>query len=247
MQSSKHYKKSSITEALIDIRVDASSEAEIPTLKNIQQSILSQYPVDEEIIEIQGQFEGGSNITATATASQAVVGYRFISHDMKQIFQARLNGFTFSRLAPYERWENLQNEAQRLWDIYRAVIKPKNVNRVAVRYINKLDLPLPMNDFKDYLRTLPEVSPDLSQGLSDFFMQLQIPQEDIGGMLLLNEVIIPPSGDDLVSMVLDIDLFCNVNFPGDGIAHWDLLEKFRVRKNEIFEACITDKTRELLK
>jgi uncharacterized protein (TIGR04255 family) len=247
MQSSKYYKKSSITEALIDIQTSTSSEAAISNLKNIQQSIMSHYPVCEEIIEIQGQFEGGPNITATATASQAPIGYRFSSHDMKQIFQSRLNGFTFSRLAPYERWENFRNEARLLWDIYQAAIKPKKVNRVAVRYINKLDLPLPMNDFKDYLRTLPEVSPDLSQSLSDFFMQLQIPQPDFGGMLLLNEAIIPPSGDDLVSMVLDIDLFCNVDFPGDGIAHWDLLEKFRARKNEIFEACITDKTRELLR
>lgn len=247
MQSSKYYKKSSITEALIDIRIDASSEAEIPNLKNIQESILPQYSVGEEIIELQGQIQGGYSITATATASQALIGYRFFSHDVKQIFQARLNGFTFSRLDPYEGWEDFRNEARRLWDIYQAAIKPKNVNRVAVRYINKLDLPLPMNDFKDYLRTVPEVSPDLPQGLSDFFMQLQIPQPDLGGMLLLNEAIIPPSGDDLVSMVLDIDLFCNEIFPGDGIAHWDLLEKFRGRKNEIFEACITDKTRELLK
>lgn len=247
MQSSKYYTKPSITEAIIDIQIDASSDAGIPNLKKIQQSILTEYPIGQEIIEIQGQFEGGPNITATAMATQTPVGYRFSSDDKKQIFQARLNSFTFSRLAPYERWENFRNEARRLWDIYQTAIKPNSVKRVAVRYINKLDLPLPMNDFKDYLRTLPEVSSDLPQGLSDFFMQLQIPQPDLQGMLLLNEAIIPPSGDDLVSMVLDIDLFCNVDFPGDGIKHWELLEKFRVRKNEVFEACITDKTRELLK
>ena len=32
-----------------------------------------------------------------------------------------------------------------------------------------------------------------------------------------------------------------------GDDHWRLLETFRIRKNEIFEGCITDKTRELLK
>lgn len=78
-------------------------------------------------------------------------------------------------------------------------------------------------------------------------MQLQIPQEDLEGMLLLNEAIIPPPGDNIVSVLLDIDLFCTVNFPGNENTHWNLLEKLRIRKNEVFEACITDKTRELVK
>jgi uncharacterized protein (TIGR04255 family) len=94
---------------------------------------------------------------------------------------------------------------------------------------------------------VPEVSPDLPQGLSDYFMQLQIPQEDLEGMLVLNETLMPPPEDNVVSVLLDIDLFCEVNFPGDKNAQWDLLEQLRVRKNEVFEACITDSTRRLLK
>jgi len=245
MQPPKHYTKTSITEAVIDLRVEIPSEVTLSTLRSLQSSVESHYPVCEDVVAFQGQFQAGLSIAATA--SQSLIGYSFSSSDKKQIFQVRLDGFTFSRLAPYERWESFRDEARRLWDIYQVAINPKSVNRVAVRYINRLDLPLPFNDFKDYLRTVPEVSPDLPQGLSDYFMQLQIPQEDLQGMLVLNETLMPPPEDNVVSVLLDIDLFCEVNFPGDKNAQWDLLEQLRVRKNEVFEACITDRTRRLLK
>ena len=78
-------------------------------------------------------------------------------------------------------------------------------------------------------------------------MQLEIPQEDIGATLVLIEALIPSSKDNFLSVLLDIDLFSNVDFASNDDKHWSLLETFRSRKNEIFEACITDKTRELLK
>lgn len=244
MQQSRHYTKASITEAVIDLQVEVPSEVTLSTLKNLQRSIELEYPVCEDMVTFQGQFQVGPSLAATA--SQSPIGYRFSGSDRKQIFQARLDGFTFSRLAPYERWESFRDEARRLWGIYQVAISPKTVKRVAVRYINRLDLPLPLNDFKDYLRTVPEVSPDLPQGLSSYFMQLQIPQEDLNGMLVLNEATLPPT-EDVVSVLLDIDLFCQVNLPSVENAQWDLLEKLRVRKNQVFEACITDNTRRLLK
>lgn len=141
----------------------------------------------------------------------------------------------------------LRDEARRLWDIYQTATNSETIIQVAVRYINRLDLPLPFNDFKEYLLTIPEISPKISQGLSDYLMQLQIPQEDIRAMLVLTEALIPPLNHDVVSVVLDIGLSSNVTFSGKMDEHWSLLETFRIRKNEIFEGCITDKTRELLK
>lgn len=246
MELQKHYKGAPITEALIDLRVELPSEVAVSTLKEIHHSVRSDYPMCEDMVMAQGQFQTGPSVAAIAT--QTHIGYRFSSGDGKQILQVRLDGFTLNRLAPYERWESFRDEARRLWEFYYAVANPKNINRVAIRYINRLDLPLPLSDFKDYLRTVPEVAPDLPQGLADYFMQLQIPQEDLEGMLVLIEALIPPpveKAGQVVSILLDIDLFCSVILPGNGESQWKLLEKLRVRKNEVFEACITDKTREL--
>ena len=102
-----------------------------------------------------------------------------------------------------------------------------------------------MVDLKDFLRTVPEVSPDLPQSLNGYFMQLQIPQEDIQAMVILNQAIIPPSNPDVTSILLDIDvskesyLLLEDDF-------WEDLEILHTKLDLVFESCITDKVRELI-
>lgn len=246
MEAKISYTKIPITEALIDLRIKTPVSGGLTSLDDFGHQIQVEYTKLDDIVHVENQINFGQGV-ASASANQTVVGYRFLSPDGKQIVQARLDGFSLSRLAPYQTWEALQSEARRLWDIYQTATDSEVVSRVAVRYINRLDLPLPFNDFKEYLLTLPEISPKISQGLSDYFMQLQIPQEDIEATLVLTEAIIPPSRNDMLSLLLDIDLSSNVNFSSNSDDHWRLLETFRIRKNEIFEGCITDKTRELLR
>ncbi len=244
MQSRKHYSRPPITEAVIDLRVELPDEVTLDTLKRLHLNVEADYPNRQEFLIIQGQMTAGASVGATA--SQTQVGYGFSSRDQKMFFQARLDGFSFSRLAPYDCWEAFRDEAQRLWSIYRSATQPKAITRQAVRYINRLDIPLPIGDLKDYLRTVPEVSPDLSQGLSGYFMQLQIPQEDINGMLVLNEAIAPPLQPDVVSVILDIDLFRERNISDDEAGIWEFMEQLHARTDRIFEACITERTRELI-
>lgn len=247
MKPHRHYKKAPIIEALIDLRVEFSSDVTLSTLRKVQSDTESDYPLSEEITLAQTEFQVGSSVTAIA--SQSTVGYRFYSSDRKQILQARLDGFSFSQLEPYHTWNSLQNEAKRLWKIYADATQVSAIQRVAVRYINRLDLPFDSSgllDFKEYLRTVPEVSPDLFQGLKDYVMQLQIPQEDLEAVLNLTEAMLPSTDNHTISVLLDIDLFSFVKLPAASSSTvWEILEKFRTRKNEVFEACITDKTREL--
>jgi uncharacterized protein (TIGR04255 family) len=241
----KHYSRSPLTEAVIDLRVKLSREVELETLASIQSVRKKDYPTRQDRIALQGQFTTDPK-APPATASRTHIGYSFTSIDKRQIVQARLDGFAFSRLAPYESWESFRDEARQWWDTYRTVTKPEEVIRVAVRYINRLDLPLPLEDFTDYLRTTPEVSPDLPQLLSGYFMQLQIPQEDLRGMLILNQTIVPPPNPQTVSILLDIDLFRESDIPREENELWDFFEQLRVRKNEVFEACITEQMRGLI-
>lgn len=242
-----HYTKAPIKEALIDLQVDLPPEVRVSTLQEIRDHIAPEYSQSEEIMTFQ--------IEAIADAPPKIhnshVGSRFFSVDKTKIVQARLNGFTYSQLAPYENWETLRNEAKRLWTLYKEVANPRLIRRVAVRYVNQLDLPFPFHDFKDYLRTVPEISPDLPQGLSDYVMQLLIPQPDLDASLVLRTGIVPPpnsaSAGKVVSVALDIDLFCETSLDPDEEKCWDVLEKFRIRKNEIFNACITDKFKELIR
>ena len=237
------YENAPITEALIDIRVELPASVTPSKLESMHSQVNDRYPGKGSRVYMEGEFSAGQQVGAVA--KQKLMGFGFNSEDGRQLCQARLDGFTFSRLKPYGTWLELRTEARRLWDIYRSITKPTKINRIAVRYVNQIDIPIANIDYKDYFRTTPEVSPDLPQGLSGFFMQLQFPQPDFGGMLILNQTAIAPATPDSHSVILDLDVFKQESADISDADVWNLLEILRQRKNDFFEGCITDRTRQL--
>lgn len=238
----KHYRRPPITEAVIDLRVVLPNPV-ISDLERVRSGDESSYPTVELINVATGKMQVGVAVTASATTKQT--GFLFRSADGKLIQQARLDGFTLSRLAPYQSWDDFCGEARRLWAIYRSIARPSAITRAAVRYINRIDIPLPMNDFGDYLRTVPQVSPALPQALAGYFMRLLIPLDDVKSQAVVTETLIEPAAPDLVSVVLDIDVFRTEDLPSEEAELWAMFEKLRGAKNKVFEGCITAKAREL--
>jgi uncharacterized protein (TIGR04255 family) len=246
MQERQHYSKAPITEAIIDLRGILPSDITLSNLHGLTSYLECDYPYRENAVRVESQVTAGASVGASANQTQ--VGYVYSSDDGKQILNAGLMGFTFSRLAPYDRWETFRDEARRLWEIYCQMVRVEKLNRIAVRYINRIDIPLPFDDFKIFLRTVPEVSPELPQGLSGYFMQLQIPQPDIAAMAVINQAMMPPQipNSNSISVILDIDIFQDqVMFSTD--TFWTSLELLHTKLDTVFEACITDQTRELIK
>lgn len=245
MNEFKRYLRAPILEAVLDIRIPLRDDVRLETLARLGAEVGNSYPTRKDRLQFESELTMGAEVAAASTR-RSQLGYVFFSIDERQSFQVRKDGFTFSRLAPYTGWEAFSSEARKLWEHYRSVVPVDTITRLGVRYVNRLDLPLPIGDFKDYLRTVPEVSPDLPQGLSGYFMQLQIPQEVIGGMLVLNQAMLPPSAPNVASVLLDIDLFRNVDVPSEDEAIWEFFKQLRACKNHIFEACITEKAKELI-
>lgn len=241
----RHYAKAPIKEAIIDIQIENSPSLTLANLEKVEISPPPGYAARQKVMmgQLHGQMEGG---VLTATAKQDQIGHALVGGEGKHVVQFKVNGFTFSRLAPYQTWQQFRNEAKTLWESYRQIVGMLPVVRVGLRYVNQLDIPTPMRDFRDFVRLYPEVSADLTQGLAGFFLQVQIPQEDLGSMAILNEAMVPPSRPDVASVVLDIDVFKQGFKPESDDEVWNVLEEFRVRKNLIFEGCITNKTRELI-
>ena len=65
-------------------------------------------------------------------------------------------------------------------------------------------------------------------------------------MLLLNEHLVPEPEPDAGSIILDLDLFRLVDMPVEDVVLWEAFEQLRHRKNQVFEACITERTRRMI-
>ncbi len=248
MQVQKHYSKAPITEAIIDLKVTFPEDFSADTFAGIYDHIHDRFPTMEPMYTGIGSFVFQPGSSITVNTDQQHNGFLFKSEDSLKLFQATLNGFTFNRLAPYQSWEEFSGDAKYLWRIYKDICKPTQVIRAAIRYINQLVIPIEgLVDLQDYLQIVPEVTSNLPQKtLSSFFMQLQIPQDDLNCMLIINETLAPATNSETINIILDFDLFRQQNWQNDDENIWRFLEQLRHRKNQVFEASITDKTRRLI-
>lgn len=247
------YSNAPIVEAIIDLRVTQAQGFSIDDLEAIQEMVVDRYPNQESEYVYSGQFyveEVGNPLQTEATHQHN--GFRFTSKDGQQTLYTRLDSFAFSVRAPYDYWEPFRDEAHRLWNLYRSIAEVEGITRAAVRYVNQIDFPEGV-EIEDYFRTYPEVSPALpNEGtLGGFFMQLQLWQEDLHCWLVVNEGTAPPLDPGTVSILLDFDLF-QERFEepwraDEDAAVWEFLEQLRVRKNEVFEASITEEMRRLIR
>lgn len=95
-------------------------------------------------------------------------GVFFTSEDDKQTAQLRVDGFTLNRLKPYPNWDDLFSQAKMLWTLYIGVAQPVAVTRLALRYINHIQLPRETEDLSRYLRVPPQVPAELPQDVGAF-------------------------------------------------------------------------------
>ena len=234
---------SPITEALVDIRVKLPPQADVNKIDSMYELIKGRYPKKQEqrMSEIKIELKPGEELAKQLTK---INGFRYLSSDEKEIAQARMDGFTFNKLFPYTKWEDLRNEAHRLWLIYREIASPDLVTRVALRYINNLKIPMPIKDFDEYLVCPPRVPDELPQGVSSFLTRVIIHEPSIDANAVITQALESVVGD-IVPIILDIDVF---KFRPEGIEEndiWSTLENLRILKNRIFFASITEKLKEM--
>ncbi len=116
---------------------------------------------------------------------------------------------------------------------------------MALRYINRIEIPLPIRDFKDYLLTIPQIAPNLPQALAHFIMRLVVPNPEIGATAVINVVMDQSSSAKFQPIIFDIDVFKIMNHPGNSEEIWQDFDQLRIFKNEIFFNSITDRAKEL--
>ncbi len=233
-----------ITEALLDIRVKLPEKRALADLKVFQDHIKDRFPGRKERKFLMSALHLAPEPSARVSASGSD-GYLFESPKEKKIVQARLDGFTFNKLKPYENWESFCSEARELWALYFKIANPTKVTRIALRYINRIEVPLPMKDFKEYILTSPEVAPELPQGVAHFFMRLVIPNDDIGAVAVITQTMEEPTADGKLPLILDIDVWQKTEYEGENPKMWDEFEKLRIFKNDVFFNTTTDKAKEL--
>ena len=244
MSVQKQYKRPPLVEAVLAIQLNDASV----TLSQVEKCggrVKLEYPTKKPLHFQTSQIEWGARSSASTTSKQ--VGFSWTSIDEKRIFQAKLDGFTFSQLEPYTTWQDFNTEAEKLWEVYKKATHSKQkFARVGLRYINKIDIPSDSVDLRKYFNVYPHIPDLLPQNLNSFFFQTSLVLADASAVVNIVQTHIqsPPATLNTTSILLDIDIYRTESIPY-GNDFWGVFEVLAQQKNRVFESCITQSTRDL--
>jgi uncharacterized protein (TIGR04255 family) len=242
-----HLTKAPIEEALIDIRVGNRSTISIEDLQKVYQEIQKDYPEKKDQKGFKGKIHIEKGSQTVKTEDLGIVGYQCSSADKKQIVQIRFDGFTFSRLRPYSNWEDLKPKVNNIWNIYKKMLSPDSVFRIAMRYINKFELPERLN-LGDYFTNPIQLPKDLSGNIINSYLnRVLITIPEIDAKALVTQQLQLAKTAHHAEITFDIDLFKESEFVASEEEMWGFFEEIRYYRNKIFFESITKKTEELFK
>jgi uncharacterized protein (TIGR04255 family) len=232
--------KAPITEAVIDIRVELPSSTTLRELADFALGLENRFTDRQErrSIETRVELQQGSP-PRIVVPSNRPDGYLFTSHSELLVAQARLNGFTLSRLRPYHDGDTFIQQATELWRRYVLVARPTKVTRLAIRNVNRIEM-APGSELQQYVLTGPEIARALPQQMLDFFLRLVIPDAASGAVAVVTQTLGPRTPEDVtIPLIFDIDAFREIQLSPEGQEIWEALATLRTLKNRIFFRSLT--------
>ncbi len=231
-----HLPNAPIVEALIDIRVRLPESTTISTLDEATGQLAADFPLKKQ----QQKREFSITGVAAQELHTSVEGYIVQSEDELSSVQFRRDGFTFNKLKPYTTWEDFSAQALRFWDKYVEAANPVRITRLAVRYINAVEIPRDRIDLDDYFTVAPRVPAELEDRsvIASFHSRVTAAVDDHAQVNVVLTNASNPSGP---AIILDIDVFMEID-EEPGLDVRPALESLRSIKNDVFFASITEKT-----
>ena len=242
MVEPRHLANAPITEAIIDFRVKLPEGFQAEQFSGLEDRLRDQFPKVEKRNLMVSHFgvEEGKPIPPT-TQMRGLYGFFFRSEDGLHVAQFRTDGFTFSRLKPYTNWERVFPEAYKLWDLYVETASPEFITRIAVRYINRINIPLPVKELTQYLTAPPKVPAGLPASLNSFLTRLVVSEPDTGIASTITQAL-EKVESDFVTIILDIDTYRKEEFEISDENIIPAFEKLHEIKNRVFFSSITEDT-----
>lgn len=227
-----------LREALIDIRLQQELPAQF--VETLRELVISDFSQIGEIKVGGFRLEIGAGKPSQASlTSEQLKGFRFQSADGSQVVQYRTDGITFSVLKNYTSWEPFRAATHELWRQFLEIAGAVAVSRLAVRYINAIDVPMGA-DFDDYLTTAPRLPQVVPQFYSSFLQRIVVPFVEVQGHAIITQALEQPT-ESAISTIIDIDVASNCSIAGAAPEIWERLLNLRNIKNRIFFAFITEK------
>lgn len=245
MNQNEPYPHAPLTEAIFEIQVELPPDATITHLEQLTNKICVEYPKKRSRKRFEGKIGFNEQTIVSDSMDLGIDGFLNWSTDEKQVVQFRLDGYSFSRLKPYQSWDEHFPEVIKNWNIYSENVVPIRIKRIAIRFINVIEIPRD-SSLQEYFINTPKL-PSVTFPLNNFFNRIEflIPEKNV------NVVVTQTFGKSLdptkKSIILDVEAAQEINSKISDNSMMDVFQVLRNVKNDVFKKSLTEKTTELFK
>jgi len=238
------YKKPPIIEAITEIRLANPIGERL--LEKANKAFAKHYPDGTVMQQMQVSFEPSPRNGEMVTRTTSVNHYRRSNDHEHEIVLLTHQSFVFSEIAPYSGWDSYMGRFMRDWPAWRKIAGPLPIARVGMRYMNRIDVPDTASNWveTDYLNVSMRI-PHLGR-MNSYATNVAYEFSEIFGGAIINSGLIFPSPiSGYKSLLLDIDVYSDKELPQKSEDLFKLMRGMREKKDELFEALVTDRCREL--
>lgn len=172
------------------------------------------------------------------------ISERYTSGDQTDIMVVQPKFLSWSRLAPYLGWDSFATRFDRDLDLFTTIFGHTKVDRIGVRYINRIDVPSEndMFRFEDYL-TINIGIPTEWEVIQNYGWRFERLFPESGLRAIVQSAIMPAELPGCGAVLLDVDVATSGEIFSKLGDMKNTMVALRELKNKIFETAITDKAR----
>jgi len=231
-----------IVEAILEIRTIAQAEWTEGDTAELLKSELLEYSSHQSLQSLEHSFKMGQGQPLEQEVSDlGWKGLRCESGDKKRIAQFYKDSFIFSQLQPYDCWDTFLDEALKLWGTHKKIAQPAEIQRIGLRYVNRIEVPQTEFRLEDYLVNPPKPPQGLEIPFTSFMHHDTFDISNYPyGVNFVKTIQTEP-----LAIILDIDVFMNQPVEVESESLSTCLAEMRWIKNKVFSNSVTQKSLEV--
>jgi uncharacterized protein (TIGR04255 family) len=243
----RKYRNPPIEEAVCDFRFAPSTDWN-PTLPGLLYEKLKdtykETPRQQNVLEVPAPGQTLAPVGAAGPFTQRV---QLVAEKGTRIVGISADHLSVHMMRPYSSWEEFRPMILDALRAYRKIANPEGINRIGLRYINRINIPYSNVKLEDYF-TRPPIFPELKQPTRKraFLDRKEAEFVDRAIRMVVTFADTEPKLPEMSSYLLDIDILWTSGIeliPLSAIGK--ALDEMKARERQVFESLITDQSRRL--
>jgi len=236
----RKYKNPPILEAVCEFRLTEDTQWDLTVPGLFYERVKHEFPHREQrgIQELE-VIHGPQGLQHVIRTTERVLMF---APDRNILVQLGPRLLVINALKPYPTWQGLKPRIEVAWKALQEVVDIKGLERIGLRYINRIEFPHQAVELEEYFDFYPFIGKRLPQEMASFVMVVEFPY--VADRDRCRVQLATTSGVEAkTAVILDIDYFLARPRAVDISSGLNWVEEAHSHAEEIFEGCIKDRLR----